>query len=89
MRNRTTHIRILSDNKRRRYFKPLKYPPIPLDIDDIYVITTAGDRLDLLAKEYYGDMHYWYYIAKVNNINTITVDAGLKLRLPQIIPGIK
>ena len=58
-------------------------------VDDIYVITTAGDRLDLLAKEYYGDMHYWYYIAKVNNINTITVDAGLKLRLPQIIPGIK
>ena len=32
-----------------KYLKLKKYPNIPLSEDDIYVITTIGDRLDLLA----------------------------------------
>tara|TARA_Y100001970_G_C14096475_1_gene782982 strand:- start:317 stop:580 length:264 start_codon:yes stop_codon:yes gene_type:complete len=57
--------------------------------DDRWVVTTMGDRLDLLAKQYYGNQHLWYFIAKVNGINTVTVDAGIKLRLPKTIPGLK
>lgn len=57
--------------------------------DDQYVITTMGDRLDLLAKQYYGNQHLWFYIAKVNGLSTITVDPGLKLRLPKHFPGLR
>ncbi len=56
--------------------------------DDQYIITTMGDRLDLLAQQYYRSQHLWYYIAKVNGLSTITVEPGLKLRLPKTFPGI-
>ena len=48
MRNRAEHISILNEYRGKRYFKPAKYPEIPLSIDDLYVVTTSGDRLDLL-----------------------------------------
>ncbi len=57
--------------------------------DDKYFITTQGDRLDLLAQQFYGNQHLWFYIAKVNGINTITVDPGTKIRIPKTFPGIK
>ena len=86
MRNRTTHIRILSDKKRKRYYKPLKYPEIPLDIDDVYIITTVGDRLDLLANQFYGDVRLWWIIASAN-MNSIrrdsfTLKTGIEIRIP-------
>ena len=31
------------------YIKGKQYPNIPLSENDVYVITTIGDRLDLLA----------------------------------------
>ena len=48
MRNRVSYIPIRKGKNRKRYYKPLKYPEIPLSIDDLYVITTAGDRLEEL-----------------------------------------
>ena len=35
-------------NDDNRYYKGTKYPTIPLSETDIYVITTQGDRLDVL-----------------------------------------
>ena len=92
MRDRTPHITILSDNSSRRYYKPLKYPPIPLDIDDIYVITTVGDRLDLLANQFYGDVRLWWIISSAN-MNEIRRDSfalkpGIEIRIPYNIEDI-
>ena len=92
MRNRTTHIRILSDKKRKRYYKPLKYPEIPLDIDDVYIITTVGDRLDLLANQFYGDIRLWWLIASAN-MNKVRRDSfalktGVEIRIPVNVEGI-
>ena len=53
-----------------------------LSNDDIYVISTEGDRLDLLANQFYGDASLWWYIAQANNINTINLSAGTSLRIP-------
>lgn len=86
MRNRTPHIRILTDKSKRRYYKPLKYPPIPLDIDDIYIITTVGDRLDLLANQFYGDVRLWWLIASANmdivRRDSFALKTGLEIRIP-------
>ena len=57
--------------------------------DDQWWITTMGDRLDLLAKQFYGNHHAWYFIARVNNLNTITVDPGIKLRIPRVVTELK
>ena len=58
------------------------YKDIPITNDDMYVLTQHGDRLDLLAHQFYGDANLWWYIAKANNLKTNTVDIGTTLRIP-------
>ena len=58
------------------------YEDIPQINDDIYVIAQDGDRLDNLAYEYYGNQHMWWFIAKANNLKTMNVPAGTRLRIP-------
>ena len=67
----------------RRYasFVP---PSLPRRDSDVYLLTQEGDRLDLLAREYYGDERAWWVIASVNNVGkgSLTLPAGLQLRIP-------
>ena len=63
-------------------FSTTVYSSIPKSDDDIYVITQEGDRLDLLAHQFYGDVSLWWYIAKANNLKFITLDVGKRLRIP-------
>ena len=49
---------------------------------DIYLLAQEGDRLDNLANEFYGDSTLWWFIARINHLNTINVPAGTSLRLP-------
>lgn len=58
------------------------YNSVPETDEDIYVITQLGDRLDLLAHQFYGDTSLWWYIAKANNLVSIRVEAGVSLRIP-------
>ena len=58
------------------------YDDTPERDDDIYVTTQYGDRLDNLALTFYGSPSYWWFIAHVNNLTTINVEAGLTLRIP-------
>ena len=53
--NRYKDISILRNNSKQRYYAESKYPEIPLSETDIWVVTTSGDRFDLLALQYYGD----------------------------------
>ena len=48
------------------YIKGKQYPNTPLSASDIYVITTVGDRLDLLAYNYYRDVNLWWIISAAN-----------------------
>jgi len=69
----------------RPYYKGKFYPNIPLSENDVYVITTVGDRLDSLAYSYYQDVNLWWIIAAANN--NITKGAlypapGTQLRIP-------
>lgn len=66
------------------------YPDIPLVEGDIYIITTSGDRLDLMANDYYGDVSYWWIIASANNLpgDSIYPPIGAQIRIPTNIQEI-
>ena len=84
--NRLKKIPVLRRDNRKRYFVPLKYPEIPLSADDLYVITTTGDRLDLLANQFYNDIRLWWIIATANpNIirrDSFALAPNIELRIP-------
>jgi nucleoid-associated protein YgaU len=86
MKNRVKNITILKTPDRKRYYKALKYPNIPLSINDIYVITTSGDRLDLLANQFYKDTRLWWIIANANpeivRRDSFNLKPGLEVRIP-------
>jgi hypothetical protein len=82
---------ILTTNNYRPYYKGKIYPNIPLSENDIYVITTVGDRLDSLAYNYYRDPTLWWVIAMANNNATkgaLYPQPGTQLRIPLNINGI-
>lgn len=92
MKNRVSSIKIINEIGKHRYYKPIKYPEIPLSIDDLYVVTTSGDRLDLLAEQFYGDVRLWWIISTAN-MNAIKRDsfalrAGIEIRIPFDIQNI-
>ena len=58
------------------------YLDIPLQNNDIYVMTQWGDRFDLLSNEYYGTPQYWWYIAKANNMKFNNIPEGTTIRIP-------
>ena len=84
--NRLRKIPVLRRDNRKRYFVPLKYPEIPLSADDLYVITTTGDRLDLLANQFYRNPDYWWIIATANpdviRRDSFNLKPSLELRIP-------
>ena len=60
------------------------YPKLPKQQSDLYIISREGDRLDLLANEFYEDPRYWWVLAEANNVGkgTMIVPSGLQLRIP-------
>jgi len=69
----------------KRYYKAKMYPSIPFSEDDVYVITTIGDRLDLLAYSYYNRVDLWWIISIANNNVTkgsLFPIPGTQLRIP-------
>lgn len=77
---------ILKNINNISYYKGKKYPQIPLSEDDVYVITTIGDRLDILANTYYNDPTLWWVISMANS-NVLKTDSlfiipGTQIRIP-------
>ena len=65
-------------------FSP-KYPEIPLNFQDQYVITTQGDRFDILAQQYYNDSSMWWIISIANpqlEQNSLFITPGTQIRIP-------
>ena len=71
---------------RKRYYTTIKYPEIPLSVDDFYVITTIGDRLDNLANQFYEDVNLWWVITSANpdviKRDSFMLEEGIELRIP-------
>jgi len=68
--------------KDSRSFTTTFYGTIPEGDNDIWIITTQGDRLDNLANQFYGNVNLWWYIAKANNLSFMTVPVATSLRIP-------
>jgi hypothetical protein len=62
----------------------------PID-SDILIITSAEDRLDLLANHFYNDASLWWTIAVANNLTDIDLklQPGIQLRIPTNVSAIK
>lgn len=72
-----------------QYYVNNIYPEIPPTNDDNYVITVLGDRLDLLANDFYGDSTFWWVIASANSLpgDSLVVEPGTQLRIPADLSG--
>ena len=66
-------------------YRTTLYQNVPYLNSDTYVISQDGDRLDLLANQFYGNHNLWWFIGRTNNITTMNVPAGTSLRIPASI----
>lgn len=73
-----------------QYYLNNIYPDIPLSNEDNYIITVLGDRLDLLAFDFYGDTSFWWVIASANALpgDSLYTEPGMQLRIPVDLSGI-
>lgn len=83
--NRYADTRLYKDTSGIVYQGVTRYPEIPYSENDIYVITTDGDRLDNLAYEYYGDSTLYWILLSANpdkSYNLLYPVLGTQLRIP-------
>ena len=73
----------------KRVYKTVLYPKIQQSDSDIFVFAKQNDRLDLLAKKYYGDVNKWWIIAHANKIKgTFFLPEDTQLIIPMNISGV-
>lgn len=72
------------------YYTNNVYPEIPLSNNDSYVITVMGDRLDLLAFDFYNDPTLWWVIASANALpgDSLYLEPGSQIRIPSNYPAV-
>ena len=86
MANRYLDIQVITGSITAdpRYYKNVIYPEIPVSEEDIYVIASSYDRLDLISADYYGDVNLWWIISSANNlsVNSLYLTNGVQVRIP-------
>ena len=84
--NRFQDIKKKSTPKGVQYYREAFLPEVTEQEGDIYFITQPGDRLDLLAYEFYKDVSLWWVLAASNPIATrrdsYMVKPGQQFRIP-------
>ena len=88
IRNENQFVGTIGD----KYYKTVYYPEISPSETDIYVQTEFGDRLDLLAYQFYSDVTLYWIIAITNpdkvNFGSLYLTPGSQLAIPRNINGI-
>lgn len=85
MEKRYQTIQIIKENGiGNEYYVNNIYPEIEPTEEDDYVITVLGDRLDLLAFDFYGDSSLWWVIASANSLpgDSLYLEPGAQIRIP-------
>ena len=84
--DRLNFIKKQKGTNSKRVFKYIKYPKIPLSVDDIYATTLVGDRLDLIADQFYNDVDLWWVVVTANpdviRRDSFNLKPGLQVRIP-------
>ena len=69
-----------------QYYRGVTYPEIPISETDIWVETEFGDRLDLMANQFYSDSTLYWIIAISNpdkiNMGSLFLLPGTQIRIP-------
>jgi hypothetical protein len=83
--NRYPSTLIRKETSGPRYFGSTKYPPVDLTIEDFYIISMQGDRLDNLAAQFYGDPTLYWILQQANSLNrdSLYPPIGVQIRIPQ------
>lgn len=68
----------------KQYTSNVIYPDIPPSEEDFYIISSAGDRYDILAQHFYNDHTLWWIIASANSttLTSLAITPGLQIRVP-------
>ena len=74
--------RITDEKTKKQNYGTTIYQEVVEKNDDLYFISQEGDRCDNLANEFYGSSKFWWFIARVNNLKTMNIPAGTRLRIP-------
>lgn len=84
MAERYLYIGVEKNAQGKRYYKTTLYPYIEPSNSDYYIYASDGDRLDLLAQQFYGDPTLWWIISNSNNIShdSLFITPGTQLRIP-------
>jgi hypothetical protein len=84
MENRYSNIPTMLKTGKGRVYDSVLLPNVDATDRDIVVITIQGDRLDLLANEYYQDPSMWWVIALKNDMTEVDISMkeGIVLRIP-------
>ena len=79
-------------NNNKRVYKNIKYPEIPLSVNDLYITTTSGDRLDALANQFYQDLDLWWVITTANpdvvRRDSFNLKPGIEIRIPSNVQSV-
>ena len=74
------------------YYNTVSYPEVGARESDIYVETEWGDRLDLLANQFYNNVTLWWIISIRNpnkvNFGSLFLNPGSQIAIPVDISGI-
>lgn len=81
---RYDNIKVIQSPEGKQYRTTTIYPETPISDNDYYIITTAGDRYDNLADQFYNDHTLWWVIASANNSQraSLIVEPGIQIRIP-------
>jgi hypothetical protein len=84
MENRYSNIPTMLKTGKGRVYDSVLLPNVDATDRDIVVIKIQGDRLDLLANEYYQDPSMWWVIALKNDMTEVDISMkeGIVLRIP-------
>ena len=90
--SRYSNTRLKRKPSGERVYSYTLYPKIPIQNSDVFITPTYGDRLDILANDYYGDSSLWWIIAQANGIKGFTAlytkNFKGELRIPTEIQNI-
>ena len=67
-----------------RTYNTTQLPLIEKSLQDQFIFSRTGDRLDNLSFQFYGDPRHWIILAIANNLGkgTMIVPPNIQLRIP-------
>ena len=83
MASRYSNTKVKRDKSGFRAYNTTYYPDIPISDTDQFIYPRFGERLEVLAHKFYGDVTLWWVIAKANGLKgKMYVPQNTEIRIP-------